>query len=49
MAAAAGEESACRHALDSAAQEISYGAASEELPYLALNETLTWPAGAVTA
>jgi tetratricopeptide (TPR) repeat protein len=39
MAAAAGEESACRHALDSAAQEISYGAASEELPYLALNET----------
>ena len=39
MAAAAGEESACRHALDGAAQEISYGAASEELPYLALNET----------
>jgi integrase-like protein len=30
MAAAAGEESACRHALDGAAQEISYGAASEE-------------------
>jgi tetratricopeptide (TPR) repeat protein len=39
MAAAAGEESACRHALDGAAQEISYGAASEDLPYLALNET----------
>jgi transcriptional regulator with XRE-family HTH domain len=39
MAAAAGEESACRHALDNAAQEISYGAASEDLPYLALNET----------
>jgi transcriptional regulator with XRE-family HTH domain len=39
MAAAAGEESACRHALDGAAQEISHGAASEDLPYLALNET----------
>jgi hypothetical protein len=39
MAAAAGEETACRHALDGAAQEISYGAASEELPYLALNES----------
>jgi tetratricopeptide (TPR) repeat protein len=39
MAAAAGEESACRHALDGAAQEISYGAASGDLPYLALNET----------
>jgi tetratricopeptide (TPR) repeat protein len=39
MAAAAGEETACRHALDGAAQEISYGAASEDLPYLALNET----------
>ena len=39
MAAAAGEESACRYALDGAAQEISYGAASEDLPYLALNET----------
>src|SRR5205814_10641976 len=38
-AAAAGEESASRHALDGAAQEISYGAASEDLPYLALNET----------
>jgi transcriptional regulator with XRE-family HTH domain len=39
MAAAAGEEAICRHALDGAAQEISYGAASEDLPYLALNET----------
>ena len=39
MAAAAGEESICRRALDGAAQEISYGAASEDLPYLALNET----------
>jgi tetratricopeptide (TPR) repeat protein len=39
MAAAAGEESACRHALDGAAQEISHGAATEDLPYLALNET----------
>ena len=43
MAAAAGEESACRHALDGAAQEISYGAASEDLPYLALNETPPGP------
>jgi transcriptional regulator with XRE-family HTH domain len=39
MAAAAGEETASRHALDGAAQEISYGAASEDLPYLALNES----------
>ena len=39
MAAAAGEELICRHALDGAAQEISYGAASEDLPYLALNES----------
>src|SRR6185437_14488832 len=39
MAAAAGEESACRYALDGAAEEISYGAASEDLPYLALNES----------
>ena len=43
MAAAAGEESACRHALDNAAQEISHGAASEDLPYLALNETHLGP------
>jgi tetratricopeptide (TPR) repeat protein len=39
MAAAVGEESACRHALDGGAQEISHGPASQELPYLALNET----------
>jgi tetratricopeptide (TPR) repeat protein len=39
MAAAAGQESACRHALDNAAREIGYGPASRELPYLALNET----------
>jgi tetratricopeptide (TPR) repeat protein len=39
MAAAAREESACRHALDNAAQEISHGPASDELPYLALNKT----------
>ena len=39
MAAAAGEEPACRYALDGAAQEISFGAACEDLPYLALNET----------
>ena len=39
MAAAAGEESTCRTALDSAAREIGRGAASEDLPYLALDET----------
>ena len=39
MAAAAGEESTCRTALDSAATEIGHGPASEDLPYLALNET----------
>ena len=39
MAAAAGEESACRTALDSAAKELGHGPASEDLPYLALNET----------
>ena len=39
MAAAAGEESTCRTALDSAAREISHGPASDDLPYLALNET----------
>ena len=38
MAAAAGEESTCRTALDSAAREIGHGPASEDLPYLALNE-----------
>ena len=39
MAAVAGEESTCRAALDSAAREIGHGPASEDLPYLALNET----------
>jgi tetratricopeptide (TPR) repeat protein len=38
MAAAVGEESTCRTALDSAAQEIGHGPTSEDLPYLALNE-----------
>ena len=38
MAAAAGEETACRQALDQAASEISHGPSNEELPYLALNE-----------
>lgn len=38
MAAAVGEEPTCRNALDSAAQEIGYGPATEDLPYLALNE-----------
>jgi hypothetical protein len=39
MAAAAGQESTCRHALDLAAREVGYGPSGEELPYLALNET----------
>jgi tetratricopeptide (TPR) repeat protein len=39
MAAAAGQESICRTALDHAAQEIGHGPAGEDLPYLALNET----------
>lgn len=39
MAAAAGQEPACRTALDHAAQEVGYGPAGEDLPYLALNET----------
>lgn len=38
MAAAAGEEPTCRSALDSAAREIGYGPATEDLPYLALGE-----------
>jgi tetratricopeptide (TPR) repeat protein len=37
MAAAAGLETACRHALDQAADEISHGPSGEDLPYLALN------------
>jgi tetratricopeptide (TPR) repeat protein len=39
MAATAGQETICRHALDSAAQEIGHGPSGEDLPYLALNET----------
>jgi tetratricopeptide (TPR) repeat protein len=39
MAAAAGEEDACRRALDLAAQEISHGPSGADLPYLALNDT----------
>jgi tetratricopeptide (TPR) repeat protein len=39
MAAAAGQETACRDALDLAAQEISHGPSGADLPYLALNET----------
>jgi tetratricopeptide (TPR) repeat protein len=37
MAAAVGDETACRHALDQAAREIDHGPSDEELPYLALN------------
>jgi tetratricopeptide (TPR) repeat protein len=39
MAAAAGQETMCRQALDSAALEVGYGPSGEDLPYLALNET----------
>jgi len=39
MAAAAGHESTCRTALDSAAREVGHGPAGQDLPYLALNET----------
>jgi hypothetical protein len=39
MAAAAGEESICRKALEGAAQELGHGSAGDELPYLALNDT----------
>jgi tetratricopeptide (TPR) repeat protein len=39
MAAAAGQETACRHALDLAAREVGYGPSGDDLPYLALNET----------
>jgi tetratricopeptide (TPR) repeat protein len=38
MAAAAGQEAACRHALDLAAREIGHGPSGDDLPYLALNE-----------
>ena len=39
MAAAAGQESICRKALDHATLEVGHGPAGEDLPYLALNET----------
>jgi tetratricopeptide (TPR) repeat protein len=37
MAAAAGQETACRRALDLAAKEIEHGPSGQDLPYLALN------------
>jgi transcriptional regulator with XRE-family HTH domain len=37
MAAAAGNETACRHALDNAATELDHGPSGDDLPYLALN------------
>jgi tetratricopeptide (TPR) repeat protein len=39
MAAAAGQEAACRTALDHAHDEISHGRSGHGLPYVALNET----------
>ena len=39
MAAAAGDERACRRALDLAAAEVGLGPTGDELPYVALNET----------
>jgi tetratricopeptide (TPR) repeat protein len=39
MAAAAGQETACRTALDRAHDEISHGPGGHDLPYLALNHT----------
>ena len=39
MAAAAGQEPACRTALDLAARELGHNPAGEDLPYLALNDT----------
>jgi tetratricopeptide (TPR) repeat protein len=38
MAAAAGDEITCRHALDAAAREIGHGPSNEEHPYIALND-----------
>jgi tetratricopeptide (TPR) repeat protein/predicted XRE-type DNA-binding protein len=38
MAAAAGEETTCRKALDYAAHEVGYGPSGDDLPYIALNE-----------
>ena len=49
MAAAAGQESNCRHALDPAAREVGYGPSGDELPYLALNETDLARSGGETA
>src|SRR5260370_26204628 len=37
MAAVAGQEGDCRHALDLAALEIADGPSGDDLPYLALN------------
>jgi tetratricopeptide (TPR) repeat protein len=39
MAAAAGDETTCRYALDAAAHEVGQGPSSDEHPYLALNDT----------
>jgi tetratricopeptide (TPR) repeat protein len=39
MAAAAGQEAACRNALDLAARELGHSPGGEDLPYLALNDT----------
>jgi hypothetical protein len=39
MAAIAGQGSICRNALDHAARKVGHGPASQDLPYLALNET----------
>lgn len=39
MAAAAGQETECRRALDLAAREVAHGPSGDDLPYLALNET----------
>jgi tetratricopeptide (TPR) repeat protein len=38
MAAAAGDETTCRNALDAAAREVGQGPSSDEHPYLALND-----------
>jgi tetratricopeptide (TPR) repeat protein len=38
LAASAGQEAACRRALDQAARQIGYGPSGADLPYLALNE-----------
>jgi tetratricopeptide (TPR) repeat protein len=38
MAAAAGDETTCRSALDAAAREIGHGPSNDEHPYIALND-----------